>query len=272
MSYILDALQKKENEGKNSDVPDIASQHHYSPFEDEAKSNSITWLLLGIISLLLLGLAYSFFFKSTYSNEALRNEPSSQKVIQPAAEDLSLKNVSQLDNKVQPAEILLNDDILSKEAIALKDSTAQAEVTIKKIPLEKTALVLEKIEPAKKAVATSLPIETTKPRIATAESQEEVASDENLKNDYLQEESLILSKDVSQPEKGENSELPKIIYTTHVYASKQKDRFVMLNGKAYSVGGKLSRNFWVKDILENDLLLSFKGKDYLVPALTDVNP
>ena len=67
------------------------------------------------------------------------------------------------------------------------------------------------------------------------------------------------------------SDLPKIIYTTHIYATQPGDRFVMLNGRAYAEGDKTQEGFLIKEILENDLLIMYKGQEFTLPSLEDVN-
>lgn len=67
------------------------------------------------------------------------------------------------------------------------------------------------------------------------------------------------------------SDLPKIIYTTHIYATQPGDRFVMLNGRAYAEGDKTQEGFLIKEILENDLLIVYKGQEFTLPSLEDVN-
>ncbi|WP_223668653.1 general secretion pathway protein GspB [Kangiella shandongensis] len=67
------------------------------------------------------------------------------------------------------------------------------------------------------------------------------------------------------------ADLPSLVYTTHIYATQPKDRFVMLNGRAYAEGDRISKDFHVKEILENDLVVSFKGKEFILPSLEDVN-
>ncbi|RDX36086.1 hypothetical protein DZA50_05550 [Kangiella sp. HD9-110m-PIT-SAG07] len=68
-----------------------------------------------------------------------------------------------------------------------------------------------------------------------------------------------------------HADLPSLTYTTHIYATQPKDRFVMLNGKAYAEGDKISQNLRVKEILENDLVVIFKGQEFVIPSLEDVN-
>lgn len=67
------------------------------------------------------------------------------------------------------------------------------------------------------------------------------------------------------------SALPAIRYTSHIYADNAKDRFVMLNGRALGIEQKLPNGVKIIDILENDLIISYQGKQYKIPSLTDVN-
>lgn len=67
------------------------------------------------------------------------------------------------------------------------------------------------------------------------------------------------------------ADLPSIIYTTHIYATQPSDRFVMLNGRAYAEGDTTAEGLVIKEILENDLVVTFKGQEFVLPSLEDVN-
>lgn len=67
------------------------------------------------------------------------------------------------------------------------------------------------------------------------------------------------------------ADIPQLIYTTHIYATKPTDRFVMLNGRAFAEGDTVAKNLKLKEILENDIVVTFKGKEFVLPALEDVN-
>jgi len=67
------------------------------------------------------------------------------------------------------------------------------------------------------------------------------------------------------------ADLPSLVYTTHIYATQPKDRFVMLNGRAYGEGDTISQGLVVKEILENDLVVIYRGQEFILPNLEDVN-
>ena len=92
-----------------------------------------------------------------------------------------------------------------------------------------------------------------------------VVSNTNNKQQTNQQSSPSKSTSLTQ------GDLPSLVYTTHIYATQAKDRFVMLNGKAYGEGDSIDVNLKVKEILENDLVVVYKGQEFVIPSLEDVN-
>lgn len=116
-------------------------------------------------------------------------------------------------------------------------------------------------------VVTSKPLAVRKPVVERV-----VRKAQAVKSDIVKEEgtgSTLSSETVTK------KSLPKIIYTTHIYATQPKDRFVMLNGKAHGQGDTVitdgASNLVIKEILENDLVVVYKGQEFVLPSLEDVN-
>lgn len=232
MSYILDALKKKESEEKES-IPDLSSQHYHTDFEKEAPNYlKVFFMILGAV--LITAVLYFTYWLGT--NEK-KNPP-----------EIKLSETSEnVKGKALVAEDNADSDIILNESPDLKIESKPVELNkpvVKKV-------ILPKVERSNSTQVTALVSKKTNKANADS-SLETTGSPSDSINEDL-------------------SELPAIRYTSHVYADMPKDRFVMLNGRSLGVGQKLPNGISIVEILENDLVLSFKGKKYKIPSLTDVN-
>lgn len=137
--------------------------------------------------------------------------------------------------KGQQTETAVTDD---------KQPKLQQESVVVSKPLEVASPVVERVE--------------RKPVVRASNNSSQPAADQTTKSENSAD---AISR----------ADLPSLVYTTHIYATQPKDRFVMLNGRAYAEGDRISNDFHVKEILENDLVVTFKGKEFILPSLEDVN-
>lgn len=225
MSYILDALKKKESD-KTEQIPDIHSQHFIRE-NDDKKVKSLLWVKLTFIGLvMLLVVALSIIGYKWISKSEAAPKPSSQiPKKQPVAERKSDNDVNLNSNSYLVVE---EKPILRQEPVVKKIPQNQRK------PVKAEKSITEKKAQAKNSIAAN-----------------------NTHNEHTSAQSDL-------------SQLPQMRYTTHVYSDKPKDRFVMLNGKTYNIGQKSPNGVLIVDILENDLLLKYKNRNYKVPALNDI--
>lgn len=245
MSYILDALKKKDSE-KTDSVPDLNSQHYVTSELESDLDNGI-WLKTGFSILViflvaaLLFFGYQYYFgvsdqgvlsKEQFTKDQLRKD----------------SNHSHLDEpKV---------DIVKKDSELLKSTESNVGLIIEEKPIL-----------TKEPIVKKLPKKAFKKRI------KKITKNEAMKNQGSNIKPIDYRVEVVHSNRFEKdlSTLPKIRYSTHVYSDKQQDRFVMLNGKTYSIGDTTAKGIKVVDILENDLLLKYKNRNYKVPALVDID-
>ncbi|WP_251359071.1 general secretion pathway protein GspB [Kangiella sp. TOML190] len=240
MSYILDALKKKDTDS-DKPVPDLASQHYAAELDEEPAFNKR--LLILLICFLLVAVALLSYFLLIKSD--LKREISQKVSDEP--QDVATKPV---------AELSADSGSQKKTKDLASPLEPTAEIAIKEEPLVLQKTILKKVE-----VQSQTPLKTSaKTVISESEDKAPAASTAGVSKPVAESE---LQHDFSQ--------LPSIKYSAHVYADKAKDRFVMLNGKGLSIGDALPNGIRVEDILENELLVKYKGELYKLPSLTDIN-
>ncbi len=245
MSYILDALKKKETES-NEAVPDIKSQHYHSDFEEEDKNHwKYIVILLAILTVLaLLIVAYNYG----------KQVDSSDRVVEELESSLSQRTESEVKKSEQNEAV----SIEQVDFEVTKDNENKIEVATKPIELHKP-VVQKVVLPKPKPVSSA----TQKVSNDSKAEPSNVVNSQASEGDVNDSKNLAINDDLGA--------LPAIRYTSHVYADEPKDRFVMLNGRALGIGQKLPNGVRVEDIYEDDLLVSYQGKTYQIPSLTDVN-
>ncbi|MBV34655.1 MAG: hypothetical protein CMP47_04255 [Rickettsiales bacterium] len=237
MSYILDALKKNKPENDKDQVPDLSSDHaseyDYSNFDEE---NSLKrWLWPSVVMVLVLIVAILTFMLLNPSADEAYQQMAQRNV---ASNNKNLSGFSDTKAgsiKSESSTATVNPSSSSDTSMS-NDATTNEPVVVNK-PLQVAEPVVQKV--ARPNVSARVK-ETPPQRVQAA-------------------------KNVTK------SDLPKIIYTTHIYATQPDDRFVMLNGRAYAEGDKTQEGFVIKEILENDLLIVYKGQEFTLPSLEDVN-
>jgi len=266
MSYILDAIKKTESGQKDGDVPNLNSEHQHTAFveDDETRRWLIPMLvvigiLLSVVIWLLLKPANLQEATSQTSQSTLNNQQS------PIAETKS-QTASQPENTTA-IPLAKNNTVNDKQTEPVSDrATNQSGVIIKKAPLEIQQPVVQ-IQPQQQTRQQSRQqVETIDSRPVTEVVQDDAS---------VQQPAQITQSSNNEPvflAAIDHDHWPTLIYTTHIYATEPDDRFVMLNGKAYSIGDTITKGMVISDILENDLLVEYQGQKVIVPGLTDVNP
>lgn len=247
MSYILDAIKKTESGQKDGEVPNLNSEHQHTAFVEEDESKRWILPILAVIAVLFAVVIWLLLkptpneIKADMTLMNNQQESSSPKLSAATeATDGEVKNNTTDDNR--------GESITGSETAGL---------IIKKAPLEVQQPVVQRNpNPVIEAVSRR-PVTEVLERAET-QQQTQVRQTSSSKPVFL---AAI-----------DHDHWPTLIYTTHIFATDPEDRFVMLNGKAYSIGDTISKGMVVEDILENDLLVNYQGQKVIVPGLTDVNP
>ena len=237
MSYILDALKKNKPENDKDQVPDLSSDHaseyDYSNFDEE---NSLKrWLWPSVVMVLVLIVAIlTFMLLNPSADEAYQQM--AQRNVASNNENLSgFSDTKAGSIKSESSTATVNPSSSSDTSMS-NDATTNEPVVVNK-PLQVAEPVVQKV---------------ARPNVSARVKE-------------------TPQRRVQSVMKVTKSDLPKIIYTTHIYATQPDDRFVMLNGRAYAEGDKTQEGFVIKEILENDLLIVYKGQEFTLPSLEDVN-
>lgn len=246
MSYILDAIKKTEAGQKDGEVPNLNSEHQHTAFVEEDESRR--WLLpiLAVIAVLFAVVIWLLLkpapndIKADMTLMDSQQGSMSQEISAAETTDLEVKNNTTDDNFAESI-----------------NGSEPAGLIIKKAPLEVQQPVVQRSpNPVVEAVSRRPVTEV----LEQAETQQQTQVRQVSSNKPV----FLAAID--------HDHWPTLIYTTHIFATDPDDRFVMLNGKAYSIGDTISKGMVVEDILENDLLINYQGQQVIVPGLTDVNP
>lgn len=234
MSYILDALKKNKSSDEQSEVPDLSSEHAYHEFEEE---KSLTrWILPLIVMLLVLIIGVLAFMLLNPSAKEI-----SERWTQKTSNHTPIEETQPMSSLEASGAPLTSYENASNAVEENKGERSQNDTQIVNKPLEVSEPIVQKVQ------------RRTANRSANASQHSKAASNQN-------EQTSVTKAD-----------LPSLVYTTHIYATQPKDRFVMLNGRAYGEGDTISQDLVVKEILENDLVVIYRGQEFTLPNLEDVN-
>ncbi len=246
MSYLLDALKKKESES-DSTVPDLQSQHYQVDFEQDSFNYwKLAVLILSVVVLAIIG----YFVYSSTQQDANAIETRVQ-VSANTKQPLSV-------NQESPSSQISIDQTTNEIANTISSSSTSG-LTVETKPIQLKEPVVAKVV---RSTQTNSSRTVANQGSGLTDKTESTPSNTRPNSTF----------DPLAVEKDNYSNLPTLRYSSHVYADKPDDRFVMLNGKALGIGERLSNGVRVIDILENSLLITYQGKQYEVASLTDVNP
>ena len=231
MSYILDALKKNKSRDEQGEVPDLSSEHAYHEFEEEKSITRWVWPVVVMLLVLIIGVL-GFMLLNPSAKEV--SEQWTQKK----------PNSSQLQESSSESSVITTGKPLTSNKAtsdANEDSRVEGDTQIVNKPLEASEPVVQKVK-----------------RRVTSNTRDPNQSPSNV------------TKQESEPAVTK-ADLPALVYTTHIYATQPKDRFVMINGRALAEGDTISDKLKVKEILENDLVVTYQGQEFVLPSLEDVN-
>lgn len=256
MSYILDAIKKTESGSKDGDVPNLNSKHQHTAFVEHDESKRWLIPMLVVISILLSIVIWLLLKPASpeQTDQAVSNVSSQ------ASLNTTQQSQPPLSEQSKPQVVTESTAASSEPSAGIVEN--QSGVVIRKAPLEIKQPVVQ-MQPqiqAQKSVETI----STRPVTEVVQDSSGIQKSAQLSQSVNAEPVFLAAI--------EHDHWPTLIYTTHIYATDPADRFVMLNGKAYSIGDTISKGMVVADILENDLLVEYQGQKVIVPGLTDVNP
>ncbi len=228
MSYILDALKKSDQERKSGGVPTLQTVHIPVAVEDRKP-----WNLYGVISMLLLALAFVIGFVVSEKEAAIVADrgalsAADESVLKPPPE-----SKPEVQTKIEPEP----PSQLQTSPLAAPKPAATPTVVAVAAPVPAPAIkpvVLQPVEPVKKPL----------PEL------EDIP--------YLHE----------LPEYQQQS-IPDLSFAGHVYSSNASNRSVIINGNTMSEGDSIMQEFNIRQITSSGVIFVFQGTVFRVDILQD---
>ncbi len=273
MSYILDALQKSEQERQQQQAVPTISAAHDTQFAQTNNKLPTAWWLVIILSILLIGLiGYLVFGNSNSTNT--NATPSAQ-----THSTQTTSNSAQLSVGNVPDPALQNN-----QATDLKPSIANESQTVK------TGESSDIGENTQVTSANTLSQSKISELYRTAK---ETRTEQTISNTPVNlETNKVTEVDLTKPAPPENipvkeepqqplfpsiyelpdviqSEIPPIQYIAHVYSSDVSKGFVILNNVKLTPGRRLQGDLYLEQVAQDHVVMSFKGYLFRVPSMTN---
>jgi len=237
MSYILDSIKKSDQERKDVDInaPEQLKTPPYLDVPAPAKKRyTFVYLTLGIIIIGVLFYFLFLYFQRATINTSAVVTPQANELKEPvvaAPPVISREPTVELVEQ-QNKEVDSLYQLLDQQPVDNTDELAVAQnitqITQESSSQNQTPLVdIETVEPIAEPVIPS-----------------------------------IFSFDAAT-----QRSIPDINYGAHIYASDNNSGFVILNGVKKQVGERLRNGIFIEKINEEDLVLSYNGLLFTLPAL-----
>jgi len=239
MSYILDALNKSEQERREQDnVPSLQAIHD-DKSNAHPQSNNFPWMPIAV-GLVLLGLLLAIVILSI-----LRNNDAT-----PQHSPAPISSIGQ-------AEPVQTTFVNARPASA---QSANAEVD---------ALYAQESDTHARAL-TAVPPQASAGGIGNSVDTE--LADAVVADYQAFDGAASFVPSVQQLPKSLQSRVPALDYSAHIYSSDERSGFAIINGKSRYKGDILSRDLFVEAIEEDGLVLNVQGISFKVPAMKSWQP
>ncbi len=249
MSYILDALNKSEQERQEEEghAPNLQTIH--GQVDKPARATRVkVWSLAGVIAI-ALGIYAAF---PLFSGSSTR-EPPMPEVNATAPTSGSWSNNS-------------------------KPSTWQA-TTESSLPVTGPQGVENRIQGLYAAEAKAAEARTQQQNKVQKQNSSQIQAMAELLAD---EETRRLAEQIRTPSpqvlslrelsSGLRQRLPAIHYTAHIFSAGEDSGFVILNGRKRFAGDIVAPELFVKRVRENDVVLNFRGTEFSLEAMRSWQP
>lgn len=246
MSYILDSLKKSDRQRKQ-DSSDNELLPQDVPYDESKKLSLPLWSLFWVLLIALL-LWVIFLWERELSNESLPDAHEVEMIDQkPVLE--AVDSHKQEPEMLQPQVVeQISEDIIIEEE--LNNSHIQS--------LYNQPNKIDTTKQLNQKIVDLYQIE--EPLVAESNSNNNNSSEE-----VKQEKRLIPL--IYELEPSARQRIPSIDYGAHVYSSDHNKGFVILNGAKRNIGEQMDNGVVVEKVLEDELILSFEGVIFAVPAM-----
>lgn len=262
MSYILDSIKKSDQERGTS--PLDPPEHFKTPAylkAPEPKKDYTPWIygLFGVIIFAML--AYLIVVSLPQSpNQGSDLTTAPAVVSQPAATAVN-----------QPSDIRLNkEETPNVEQAPASVDTIEEEPLAESAALSQSTQAIESLYETRQQQSPEPSIPNPAMTSSEARSQEnEVNTVSNNVNttSYVDEPAEVSIPSVFSFDPATQRTIPDVQYGAHIYASDNNSGFVILNGAKKKVGDQLRNGIYVEKINVEDVVLSYNGLLFTLPAL-----
>jgi hypothetical protein len=266
MSYILESLKKSDKERQVSEnaVAIALSNDSYFMEANDAPTSGFIYLLIAIVVVSLL--LVFFWWKASSVNTDMANFHEetpmqlTQKLVAKPAVSLQQKDA------ILPDVIKVNEPVVSLREVVLVDNASEAAQSL----YEKNIQLV-----ADKDVAT-LYREGAKPVERIVDNkQASIGLDDKVtpvELVLLERKSVSSIPSIYDLDRSTQKKIPAITYGAHIYASDNKSGFVILNGAKRKAGEKMRSGIYIEKVAESELVLSYQGLVFSLPAMKNWTP
>ena len=270
MSYILDALNKSEQERREQDnVPSLQAIHD-NKSNGHQQSSNFRWVPIAVIvvlvSLLLVIVMlnsarnsdgapqYSpaaispFKQAATVQTALVHTRPTGVQFNQGTQATFSLPNVQSVNAGLNEGTSEGTSEEENKEINALYSQEGGANTA---------ALATVPPQASTEALANSVATELVNSVAADYQSFDRAAS---------------FVPNVQNLPKPLQSRVPALDYSAHIYSSDERSGFAIINGRSRYKGDVLSRDLFVEAVEEDGLVLNVQGVSFKLPAMKSWQP
>lgn len=261
MSYILDALNKSEQERREQDnVPNLQAIHDGKGSE-HTPSKSFRWMPI-VVSAILVGLLFVIVMLSMSRNDdvaPLHGQPLRQSMpaqtasvrAQPIANQSSSSSFEQssLPN-VQSANAAVN-------SLYVQEGEARAHNLSPSLSSSTTQALARNTQASTDPIVNSVDARLAEAALADYRASEQVIS---------------RVPTVEQLPRYLQSTVPALDYSAHIYSSDERSGFAIINGRSRYKGDILSKNLFVESVEEDGVVLNIQGVSFKVPAMKSWQP
>lgn len=233
MSYILDALNKSEQERREQEqVPNLQAIHQAPPAASGGKSSALVWALFTVLVLVSCAAAYVWFQATQQPPQATAAAPSTRLPQALAQSAASTPDTPAATEQRTPAA-------RPHTPTAVEDPSAVSSLYRAPLEMEAREAPAPTVPPAvAHAVRTALAPQTTLPSIRALDP-------------------------------GTRARLPNMYYSAHIFSNEEGKGFAIINDRSRYQGDVIGPGLFVQEVREEGVVLNFEGQSFLLEALTD---
>ena len=247
MSYILDALNKAEQERRIGEVPNLDTQHKH-----EITPNKNIWPVVAVIALVVNAGLIGFAVHVFYPGKTTENTPAINEV----------KAVDPVTNQQT-----LNASPQGLPHIDVSAATQQKINPQTNLPVPTPTIKKKPKETADKRIVQPLALQAKSISNRPDASEQKTVNKENRNLESAQSASQTNSEPDNTPvplllEKSSEFQqsMPKLNIDVHVYAKKRAKRFVLVNLRKYHEHDKIMEGLYLEEITSDGIILRYHNE------------